>query len=83
MHGKTDAGVLEAVPEADEKQQANFGVEKDRLFCALYREHCAKHGPPMVKGLAEALEAARAGRAWYRCDERAAWSCRGLHRVTS
>ena len=60
VHGKTDAQVFSKLfPEADEKQQANFGVEKDRLFCALYREHCAKHGPPMVKGLAEALEAAR------------------------
>lgn len=59
--GGADKQVFENLfPDATPDEITALGVEKDRLFCKLYRELCAKEGPPMIPGLAEALTAAKA-----------------------
>jgi len=60
--GKTDNQVFTSLfPEATAAEVKDLGVQKDKLFCKLYHKHCkANGGPPMVAGLPEALETAKA-----------------------
>jgi len=61
VHGKTDAQVFgRLLPEADDDEVREWGHRKDALFCELYKQRSAASGPPLVAGLAAALEAASA-----------------------
>ena len=58
VHGKVDADVFgKLLP--DEEPSA-ISAAKDALFCKLYREHVAAHGPPTLAGLAQALSTMKA-----------------------
>jgi len=56
VHGKVDADVFrKLMPGASPEELNAMSKKKDDTFCELYREEAAKHGPPMLKGLPEAL----------------------------
>ena len=61
VHGKVDADVFaKLLPSGtSEAELEAMSQRKDDLFCELYREHTAAHGPPVVTGLAEALTLAQ------------------------
>ena len=53
VHGKVDREVFGNLMPAgtSEEELLKMSKKKDACFCELYREHCAKHGPPMLDGL--------------------------------
>jgi len=59
--GKTDNQVFTSLfPKASKKEIAALGVEKDKLFCKMYRRKCMADGkPPVVAGLEKGLQVAK------------------------
>jgi len=59
--GKVDHDVFSKLMPSgtSEDELRAMSRRKDALFCELYNEHAAAHGPPMVAGLREALALAQ------------------------
>ena len=57
VHGKVDADVFgKLLPEGTSQEELlAWSKKKDDTFCDLYREECARAGPPLLNGLGEAL----------------------------
>ena len=57
VHGKVDADVFgKLLPEGTSQEELlAWSKKKDDTFCDLYREECARTGPPLLNGLGEAL----------------------------
>lgn len=59
IHGRADADVFASLTTCGPEEREALSRKKDELFCELYREHVAKHGPPILPGLRAALTLAR------------------------
>ena len=59
IHGRADADVFASLTPCGPEEREALSRKKDELFCELYREHVAKHGPPILPGLRAALTLAR------------------------